>query len=294
MNHRYFMVTSKYEYYNYYHYKSGFNVVLNFERKNKNTGFIFTDKHRIHNFYGNGIFISPIILPYSDSDFCMASVSLSWRSNKIILGEKHKLAKIETFHKFNIKFPTLLQILCSAYKYIEDESQNAEQPISCIIKYLLEKKYYHPYISNPKINWYIENKYWNIVRNEHWNLIKNLIQRNIVNKEKNIFLTLAIKCGDLQMLVYLLKSGLQIDLSHALIMTAERGYLNILKYLISKGANINAFNSLPLIYSAKNGHLDVVSYLCKNGANIHAYDDAAYHQSYINNQLHIIKYFKSF
>ena len=44
-------------------------------------------------------------------------------------------------------------------------------------------------------------------------------------------------------------------------MECKNGHLDVVKYLIEKGANINAENDYALKCSAENGHLEVVKYL---------------------------------
>ncbi|WCR59442.1 MAG: Phosphocholine transferase AnkX [Wolbachia endosymbiont of Ctenocephalides felis wCfeF] len=59
-------------------------------------------------------------------------------------------------------------------------------------------------------------------------------------------------------------------------IAAENGWLNIVKYLIDKDANINAkgeYGWTPLHIAAKNGKLDMIKYLTNKGANINAKDE---------------------
>ncbi len=55
-----------------------------------------------------------------------------------------------------------------------------------------------------------------------------------------------------------------------LMNASEKGYLNIVRLFIEKGANVNAKDSIneytPLHFSAKNGHVNVVNLLLENGA----------------------------
>jgi len=60
--------------------------------------------------------------------------------------------------------------------------------------------------------------------------------------------------------------------STALLVAAEAGNTDIVKYLLSKGAKVNqreSWNHLtPLIYAAKNGHYEIVKLLLKHNADI--------------------------
>jgi ankyrin repeat protein len=67
----------------------------------------------------------------------------------------------------------------------------------------------------------------------------------------------------------------------SLISPSSSGKLDIVQYLISKGANIEAtdqwifslnhiYGGTSLIYASYYGHLDIVQYLISKGANIEA------------------------
>ena len=68
----------------------------------------------------------------------------------------------------------------------------------------------------------------------------------------------------------------------ALVYASGNGHLDIVKYLVSKGADINIigdkYGITPLSNAAKNGHLEVVKYLLENKADVkndrHALSDA--------------------
>ena len=59
------------------------------------------------------------------------------------------------------------------------------------------------------------------------------------------------------------------------IFQVFNGYLPIVEYLISKGANLEAkdnWKDSPLHYASKNGSLPIVEYLLSKGANIEEKD----------------------
>jgi len=56
-------------------------------------------------------------------------------------------------------------------------------------------------------------------------------------------------------------------LNKALFSATNKGHLNIVQYLVSKGANIHADNDRALGYAADKGHLPIVLYLLSLGAN---------------------------
>jgi ankyrin repeat protein len=77
-----------------------------------------------------------------------------------------------------------------------------------------------------------------------------------------------------------------------LINASSNGYLDIVQYLISKGANIEAkdnwifslnhiYGYTSLISASREGHLDIVEYLISKGANIEAKNQYIFSQSYL-------------
>ena len=64
------------------------------------------------------------------------------------------------------------------------------------------------------------------------------------------------------------------DKETAIIKASENGHLNVVKYLLKKGANVNdedetTVRQSPLILATFEGHNNVVKTLLKRGANIH-------------------------
>lgn len=89
-------------------------------------------------------------------------------------------------------------------------------------------------------------------------------------------LTLVAYAGDEKAVEYLIKSGVEPDISNsgkntALIVASEQGYLNIVKQLINAGANVNAqskYGLTALIVAAAEGHAHIVRELIKAKANV--------------------------
>jgi ankyrin repeat protein len=75
----------------------------------------------------------------------------------------------------------------------------------------------------------------------------------------------------------------------ALRYAAANGHLDVVKYLVEKGAYIHAIYDATLRVSAENGHLDIVKYLIENGANIHAGNDYALRFAVYNGHLDVVK-----
>ncbi len=106
----------------------------------------------------------------------------------------------------------------------------------------------------------------------------------------------AVKKGYLILFESLISKGLPLYIdarelfANSLTEAAEAGYLDIVEYLIKKGADVHAVNDRALRFAAREGHLAVVQYLVSQGANIHAYDDAAVNFAATHGRLATVKY----
>lgn len=106
-----------------------------------------------------------------------------------------------------------------------------------------------------------------------------------VNIGKNHIVPIFAAAGNLSILKLLVEHGADLkhydkmlygSILHAVINKRVKGYLEIMDYLISKGADVNAKNRngrTPLHVSAFLERLETCEYLLKKGANINAIDD---------------------
>ncbi len=95
------------------------------------------------------------------------------------------------------------------------------------------------------------------------------------------------KEGNLEGIKELLDKGA--DNGYALIWSAHNGYLEVVKYLVSLGADIHTQYEYALCRSAGNGHLEVVKYLVSLDADIHADYEGALIWSAEKGHLEIVK-----
>lgn len=88
------------------------------------------------------------------------------------------------------------------------------------------------------------------------------------NKDKLLLLQISCIVGDLQMCKYLIQICGCIDMTNTLMFGVIYNHLDIVKYLVEKGIDIDVGNSYAIIRSAGDGNLDIVKYLVENGASI--------------------------
>ena len=104
--------------------------------------------------------------------------------------------------------------------------------------------------------------------------------KNLVLKDVDIDdYAMCIACGKgfLEIVKYLVSLGLDIQVcdNNPVIQASLYGHLHIIKYLVSLGADIKAQDNEALIWASRNGHLHVVEYLVSNGADVKAQDNRA-------------------
>ena len=124
---------------------------------------------------------------------------------------------------------------------------------------------------------------WNVleyaVEKEKMELVKLVISKSKETKKgfSSGALAEAAKKGDLKMVKFLIKAGINADdrssfgSETALIKAAYYGKLNVLKYLLEIGADIKACDyrgNTPLLNAAWSGHTKLVRELLKQGAKI--------------------------
>ena len=81
------------------------------------------------------------------------------------------------------------------------------------------------------------------------------------------------------------------DFSHMLITASEKGHLSIVKYLIEyTDASIHDFGNEPLHQAANHGCLNVVKYLIDQGADIQSHGDHVLYLAVNCGHMHIVKY----
>ncbi len=108
----------------------------------------------------------------------------------------------------------------------------------------------------------------------------------------NKYLGLGSRKGRLYQVIIALKNGAD-DTDWALGLASRYDHLEVVKFLISQGANIHASYNNALKWASNKGHLDVVKYLIENGANIHAGNDRSLEVARNHEHLDVVKYLES-
>ena len=97
----------------------------------------------------------------------------------------------------------------------------------------------------------------------------------------------ASKNGHLDVVKYLVSMGANIrNADYAVISASMGGHLDVVKYLVSLGAD----KDCAVEWASMGGHLDVVKYLVSMRANIHADNNCAVRYASANGHLDVVKY----
>jgi hypothetical protein len=108
-------------------------------------------------------------------------------------------------------------------------------------------------------------------------------------------LILAIESQNLYDVKKILERGENVDIHYkddlAIVRAAEVGNLDIIKYLVEKGADVNAQSGAPMTASVDGGHLDNVKYLIENGADLKINEYSDLYLAAERGNIDMIKYF---
>jgi len=136
----------------------------------------------------------------------------------------------------------------------------------------------------------------------HLDIVQYLLKNSSINFKNQMALSIAVRMNNLDIVQYFLNIKYdQVDIhmhtDTLLRYAVEKGHLDIVKFLVSKGANIYAQDnralhraSEPLRIAAEKGYLEIVQYLVSVGANIHAHNDRALISAAKHGQLSVIQY----
>ena len=178
-------------------------------------------------------------------------------------------------------------------------------------KNILEYMGYGPYLRPVKLPWNNPNFKFMKVNDQYRanmlilgerrdlysvNTLKMLSRQGVdLRIHNDELLRRAAEHGHLYAVKYLLKRGADINAENvfpgttALASAAGSGHLHIVDFLFKNGADIRALRDSALINSAAEGHSEIVKFLLDRGADVHAYNDSALFHAVTNRHLDVVK-----
>jgi ankyrin repeat protein len=101
------------------------------------------------------------------------------------------------------------------------------------------------------------------------------------NYRKKSPLFVAVGYGHMDIVKYLLSFGADVNLCDSdghspLFIASKEGHCDIVKYLVAHNADVNLcddFGQSPLFIASEEGHCDIVKYLVANNADVNLYHD---------------------
>ncbi|AVL95253.1 ankyrin repeat protein [Moumouvirus australiensis] len=98
--------------------------------------------------------------------------------------------------------------------------------------------------------------------------------------------------GFIDIIEYLINSGIdhKVDNEYSLRLACKHGHFNLVKYLIECGSNFRIFNDCALRWSAEYGHYEIFKYLIQLGCDLNSESDYALKYASKNNHKEIIEY----
>lgn len=131
----------------------------------------------------------------------------------------------------------------------------------------------------------------------HLDLVKYFIYGEVSRNIKSHGLCLAAEHGQLEIVKYLIQEGANVNYdydfgkwSYSLEKAARYGHFEIVKYLVENGADMNLDNGNALIWSLDGKHLQISKYLIDNRSNLHSEENNPLKYAVEHNILEIVKY----
>ncbi len=87
-----------------------------------------------------------------------------------------------------------------------------------------------------------------------------------------------------------LNSTLGIVVTDILGTVVEKGYLDAVKFVVDKGADVQAYNNYAICLAAQNGHLDMAKFLVDRGADVQADNNYAVLHASKHGHLDMVKF----
>ena len=120
--------------------------------------------------------------------------------------------------------------------------------------------------------------------------------QDIEIENADFFLRKSCEKDQIEVVKYLLEhlkkrgENIRSNLTHCLNYSSQAGHLEIVKYAVDQGADVQNDYHFPLRWAASHGHLETVKYLVESGSDIHALNNCALRWSTEDGHLEIVKY----
>lgn len=218
----------------------------------------------------------------------LESVKIIFINNKVLLRANRELKEIaskkSTLVKVNFLKTLVDDDLHSAILTAVTRGQLA------IAKYLIAK-----YERLFDIHLSLEAIFEHAVHYGHMELVKCLSVKLDITFNDNKALKLASQGGYLDIVKYLVKKGADVTAedNYSLELSIQGDHIDVVKYLVEQGADVAAKGSSFLQVAALEGHSDIVKYLIAKGADPSAIDNFTLRMINKLGFLDLVKYFIS-
>lgn len=140
-----------------------------------------------------------------------------------------------------------------------------------------------PYLSLDILKQYKGNRDWS----QYY--IEDLRKINLNNKKD--YLKDGAHDGRLDHVMISVNKGVDVEtMGSGIRYASSEGYLDIVKYLVTMGGNVNYRKDYAIRSASKNNYFDIVKYLVENGADIHTKNDDPLIWASINGNLNMVKF----
>jgi hypothetical protein len=199
-------------------------------------------------------------------------------SNKLKLEEFKKIAKFKFKRSLKSENACIWRLLSKEYKFESKFSASKLAKYQNILGFddLMKKQNSSKY----------QIKEYNNLANKHSKLeaikiVKGEIDANAKYSDENTALIIASNNGQLEILKYLVEIGADVNSTNkwnstALILASAKDHFEIVKNLVENEADVNAKDdrgSTALLLASENGHFEIFLYLFENGADVNAKDE---------------------